>query len=261
MKNEKMIKDIIEEKFYKKKNYERIMKFLNNTKKEELNYPNLRLTSDEELAYIRDNVYLDNDETIDMLKNHPFSDIGVINMHLIYKEINNETYIGMNVTDGKMLYIIDEDVMFIADTRLKIVLCTYINFHAMYVYHYGNIDYPGEYYEKMSNIYYISVCQVIKTFTDMANQDKTLITVNKKVIGKNKKNKLLYNTNYSLSLNNVKKYIYDKNYLSKREYKRHTESWNVRGFWRTYKSGKKVWIKPSVRGNKNSKPKNQKYTL
>ena len=39
----------------------------------------------------------------------------------------------------------------------------------------------------------------------------------------------------------------------KRGYTRRTESWKVKGFWRTYKSGKKVWIKPSVRGNKNVK--------
>ena len=39
----------------------------------------------------------------------------------------------------------------------------------------------------------------------------------------------------------------------KRGYVRRTESWKVKGFWRKYKSGKKVWIKPSVRGNKDVK--------
>lgn len=34
-----------------------------------------------------------------------------------------------------------------------------------------------------------------------------------------------------------------------RSYERHIDSWGVRGHWRTYKSGKKVWIKPQVRGN------------
>jgi hypothetical protein len=39
--------------------------------------------------------------------------------------------------------------------------------------------------------------------------------------------------------------------LIKRNYNRHTLGWTVRGHWRTYKSGKKTWIKPSVRGDKD----------
>ncbi|APQ97687.1 hypothetical protein [Clostridium botulinum] len=34
-------------------------------------------------------------------------------------------------------------------------------------------------------------------------------------------------------------------------YDRHTFGWTVRGHWREYKSGKKVWIKPQVRGDKS----------
>ncbi|WP_053957143.1 hypothetical protein [Inediibacterium massiliense] len=37
----------------------------------------------------------------------------------------------------------------------------------------------------------------------------------------------------------------------KKQYERHTFGWTVRGHWRTYKSGKKTWIKPQVRGDKN----------
>jgi hypothetical protein len=36
----------------------------------------------------------------------------------------------------------------------------------------------------------------------------------------------------------------------KRKYTRRTEGWTVRGFWRTYKSGKRVWIEPYQKGNK-----------
>jgi len=46
---------------------------------------------------------------------------------------------------------------------------------------------------------------------------------------------------------------------NKREYQRHTESWRVRGHYRTYKSGKKVWIKPQVRGK--GKTKGKDYTI
>lgn len=37
----------------------------------------------------------------------------------------------------------------------------------------------------------------------------------------------------------------------KREYERRTFGWTVRGHWREYKSGKKVWIKPQIRGDKD----------
>lgn len=30
---------------------------------------------------------------------------------------------------------------------------------------------------------------------------------------------------------------------------RHTEAWDVRGHWRTYKCGKRVWVRPYVKGN------------
>jgi len=36
----------------------------------------------------------------------------------------------------------------------------------------------------------------------------------------------------------------------KREYERHIAGWTVRGHWREYKSGKKIWIKPQIRGDK-----------
>lgn len=36
----------------------------------------------------------------------------------------------------------------------------------------------------------------------------------------------------------------------KREYERHIAGWTVRGHWREYKSGKRVWIKPQIRGDK-----------
>ncbi len=46
-----------------------------------------------------------------------------------------------------------------------------------------------------------------------------------------------------------------------REYNRQAESWQVRGHFRTYKSGKKVWIQPQVRGKKDGKVEPKTYTL
>lgn len=43
--------------------------------------------------------------------------------------------------------------------------------------------------------------------------------------------------------------------LAKRQYKRHAESWTVRGHVRRYKSGKVVYIKPYNKGKGKKKPK------
>ncbi len=37
-----------------------------------------------------------------------------------------------------------------------------------------------------------------------------------------------------------------------KHYERHMLGWTVRGHWRTYQNGKKVWIKPHVRGDKDN---------
>ncbi|MHB9909388.1 hypothetical protein CF048_11320 [Clostridium botulinum] len=36
-----------------------------------------------------------------------------------------------------------------------------------------------------------------------------------------------------------------------KHHERHTFGWTVRGHWREYQSGKKVWIKPQIRGDKD----------
>ena len=46
-----------------------------------------------------------------------------------------------------------------------------------------------------------------------------------------------------------------------REYNRQIESWGVRGHWRTYKNGKRVWIKPQVRGDKSKQVADKTYTI
>lgn len=49
----------------------------------------------------------------------------------------------------------------------------------------------------------------------------------------------------------VRKYTVSEELLSElpRKYERHTDSWSVRGHYRTYKSGKTVWVRPFVKGN------------
>jgi hypothetical protein len=49
----------------------------------------------------------------------------------------------------------------------------------------------------------------------------------------------------------VRKYTVGGEMLNElpRKYERHTDSWGVRGHYRTYKSGKTVWVRPFVKGN------------
>lgn len=51
-----------------------------------------------------------------------------------------------------------------------------------------------------------------------------------------------------------------EDYHPKRAYTRQTGSWNVRGFWRHYKNGKKVWIKEHTRGQGKENSKVMKIT-
>lgn len=51
----------------------------------------------------------------------------------------------------------------------------------------------------------------------------------------------------------VRKYTVSEELLPelpvKRKYEKHTESWGVRGHYRTLRSGKTVWVRPFVKGN------------
>lgn len=47
----------------------------------------------------------------------------------------------------------------------------------------------------------------------------------------------------------------------KRQYTKPTEQVSVKGFWRTLKSGKKVWVRPFTKYNDNSDKKNKTYKL
>lgn len=54
---------------------------------------------------------------------------------------------------------------------------------------------------------------------------------------------------------NTKIYINNKDdFRLPRKYERHTDSWNVLGYYRHYKSGKVVFVKPHVRGDRSKKP-------
>lgn len=81
------------------------------------------------------------------------------------------------------------------------------------------------------------------------------------------------NTNYRYKRKNIEvlnkeKVVYSLDIKSKngyrqfkKSYTRHTESWQVMGFTRHYKSGKVIYVKPHVRGNKNKDTEKKEYIV
>lgn len=59
----------------------------------------------------------------------------------------------------------------------------------------------------------------------------------------------------------VRKYTIGSEVLSElpRKYERHTDSWGVRGHYRTYKSGKTVWVKGYTKGNAEKRNDKEYY--
>lgn len=202
------------------------------------------------------------DESLEYIKNtDKFIHKGILDVDLIYPaNIHGRGYENVNIR--KILFIIEDNMLITAYQELGLV--SIFNMEDKFTTHIRVND-------NLSNsLHTITLVPIVllRLAYMISNDDRNRIVENKKVIGKSKgkkgkKNngKLIYKNTYSVNLNENKIYDYGKDYIPSKKYKRHTESWNVRGFWRHYKSGKKVWIKPSVRGNKNTKPKNQKYTL
>ena len=59
----------------------------------------------------------------------------------------------------------------------------------------------------------------------------------------------------------VRKYTVGGEMLNElpRKYERHTDSWGVRGHYRTYKSGKTVWVRPYTKGEKVGRSDREYY--
>lgn len=98
-----------------------------------------------------------------------------------------------------------------------------------------------------------SVLLLTDTFRYMVNVPQEVIEKDeiRNVSKKTKSTKKKKNNNKIVKIV-TKKYVFthsNKDYV-KNNYERHKESWSVRGHWRFYKkTGKKVWVKPHVKGN------------
>ena len=96
------------------------------------------------------------------------------------------------------------------------------------------------------------------TITDLSDIQK-VTKVNKPQPKKNKKNKSRPSKEITLNFSDIEKVVYAKPEVHiPRSYERHTESWEVRGYVRHYKSGKTVFVKPYTKGKKTEKPSEDK---
>lgn len=98
----------------------------------------------------------------------------------------------------------------------------------------------------------------IVVYSRLSHHEKKIIQVEKRKV--KSKGKTYFSTDIKIILENYKRYVYnDRDNPPTRKYERHTEHWGVRGHWRTYKSGKKIWIEPGTRGDKTKKLNQQIY--
>ena len=96
------------------------------------------------------------------------------------------------------------------------------------------------------------------SITDLSDVQK-VTKVNNNQSKKNKKKNNRSSKITTLNFSDIEKVVYAKPEVHvPRSYERHTESWEVRGYVRHYKSGKTVFVKPYTKGKKTEKPSEDK---
>lgn len=97
----------------------------------------------------------------------------------------------------------------------------------------------------------ISVLTVLDIFQYMNHyQENVVVTEESKLVRKSPRHSKSKNKKSNVVSLKNKKYTFvnTKNTKTDSKYNRHKEIWSVRGHWRHYKSGVKVWIKPHTKG-------------
>lgn len=115
-----------------------------------------------------------------------------------------------------------------------------------------NIDTSTEFYQEIIKIAfnnfmffsYKMLSSKTKIIKEKGSKNNTVKNVLTKPLKQSSKIQI---QNKTIICENVKN---DENSNVVKIYQRHTETWNVRGHFRKYKSGKEVWIKPYKKGKK-----------
>lgn len=96
---------------------------------------------------------------------------------------------------------------------------------------------------------HIALMNYMELYRDVRER-VTFQTVRKKNTKKKKNGKKKNTRLIALVIYNVKIPLASVTDEERRAYQRMKEAWTVRGHWRTLPSGKKIWVKPYVKGNK-----------
>lgn len=215
------------------------------------------------LKYKKDlNLFIKDKSKFNIIKTGNFDET-LSQAKIAFNDLNlDNLFLDKFILQGEVI----EDILFINDEKYLMIFSYNIGVVTFVSKEDLNYHVHLPFAEPRNREEFISVCDMVKSitlsyvnlFNKIANQEKEFIQVNRKVIGK-KKNRPVYQNYYSINIEDLKRYDYGKDYSPQRKNQRHIDSWEVRGHYRTLKSGKVVWVRPSVKGNKNKESKKQTY--
>lgn len=113
-------------------------------------------------------------------------------------------------------------------------------------------DQVSSYVDSVTNVHpaIMNYMEFYKDERERVSATKERVVRTKKTTNKKNKKSVKPITRYSYTISPSTNTVSD---TDKRNYRKMTESWLVRGHWRTNKNGNKIWIKPYVKGNNESR--------
>lgn len=198
------------------------------------------------------------------------TNVDPIRLNLIKKELlDRKSYITVNICDNKMYVSIqdyDREPLIefeITDEKLEPT----ITYNFLEHKKYSNVSMYND-AKKMQELALTTVVMVFNVIGFLARPKEQVVKTDSPLregVGYRHK-RVPYKSNKQIRYMTKKVYIVDdlEHYAEQRknrQYNRQVDSWNVRGHWRQYKSGKRVWIEQSVRGRKDAKVKPQTYKI
>jgi hypothetical protein len=116
----------------------------------------------------------------------------------------------------------------------------------------GNLSEDEKSEITINNIQAIAVLAYLQlpSASSICNVDSKIVLNDKRKKNKKKGNNnktYIYKKTYFINYENIDKvFELDKEHI-RRNYQRKTSQWQVRGHWRTYANGKRIWIKPTTK--------------
>ncbi|MHB8034887.1 hypothetical protein CF069_13300 [Clostridium botulinum] len=211
-----------------------------------------------------ENIIYDNkDKLKDIFDKIVFKERDIIVYYEVKKSIINfSVYKIFNTDLAPLIYSINSE--FSLDIGIKIFLKNYYKLHQhvnvdicksdFYKYCKNDCDIGNKEALEYIQLYLIDYYSVLIYFQlnqesiirQTRNHTKKIQSKKDKRKGKKPRIKLIKQNIIKINTEHIQLTEEERNH-----YDRHTFGWTVRGHWREYQSGKKVWIKPQIRGDKS----------